>query len=74
MWSQVVMVIGLSLMVSRKDLILARFGLFVISEILGTSSGLTRRSAKISAGCLIFLVDDGTWARTSEYSWCYLKI
>ena len=33
---------------------LARVGLFAVVEILGISSGLTGRSAKISAGLMIF--------------------
>ena len=46
---------------------LAWVGLFDIVEISGMSSGLTGISAKISAGFMFFLFDDGTWARTSEY-------
>ena len=42
-------------MLSWKALILVRVGLFVMVAILGMSSGLTGRSAKISAGFMIFL-------------------
>ena len=42
-------------MVFWKALILARVGLFVEVEILGMSSDLTGRSAKISSGFMIFV-------------------
>ena len=40
-------------MLSLKALILARDGLFGMDAILGMSSGLTGRSAKMSAGFMI---------------------
>ena len=52
---------------SCKALMLAQVGWFSIVAILGMTSGLTGRSAKISAGFIIFgWIDDGTWARKSE--------
>ena len=46
---------------------LARVGFFSIVTILGICSGLTGRSAKISAGFMVFgQIDDGTWSRTPE--------
>ena len=54
---------------------LARVRLFAVVVILFMSYGLTGRSARISAGFMIFgLIDDVTWIRTSEYRWCYQKI
>ena len=48
LWSQVVIYMALSLMLSWKALILARVGLFVVVSISGMFSGLAGRSAKMS--------------------------
>ena len=48
-------------MLTWKSLILGRIGLFIMIAILGMSSGLTGRSAKISSGFMIFCLVNQRW-------------